>query len=194
MIWAEDDLNNSKMAKFCTHLGLKRQDFAKFFLTVKWTPADRVCWSFLALILGTSSQAPKILSDFGCLGVTSTKARIDQLAPFLVVFSYKNWKEWAVREIYYMDEGQKLTLLPKHCQSRQHGPMSGRCGYAWAAVLSFSPCPFSIFCWQPIDLKNHQQRPTTREIPAENGKSNESMERKHLTNPVRFQVIYLVLT
>ena len=58
-----------------------------------------------------------------------------------------------------MDEGQKLTLLPKHCQSRQHGPMLGRCGYAWAAVLSFSHCPFSIFCWQPIE--NHIGQWTT---------------------------------
>ena len=34
----------------------------------------------------------------------------------------EKWKsQWAVRKIYYMDEGKKLTLLPKHCQFRQHG-------------------------------------------------------------------------
>ena len=50
-----------------------------------------------------------------------------------------------------MDEGKKLTLLPKHCQFRHHG-------WIWAVeamlggVLTYRPRPFTIFRGQPIAI------------------------------------------
>ena len=42
--------------------------------------------------------------------------------------------------------GQKVNTAAKALPISAARPDPGRGGYAWAAVLSFSPCPFSIFC------------------------------------------------
>ena len=46
--------------------------------------------------------------------------------------------------------GQKVNTAAKALPISVAWPDPGRCGYAWAAVLTFSPCPFTIFCGQPI--------------------------------------------
>ena len=76
------------MAKFGTHLAKKRQNLAKFFYLK--TPEERFCWPFLALILGKFSQAPKILTDFGCLERAHQLFRPEKANwPFFGVFSVK---------------------------------------------------------------------------------------------------------
>ena len=65
MYWPEVDFKISEIAKFGPLLAQKRQNWGKFFYLQ--TPKKGVYWSFLALILGTPSQALKILTVLGCL-------------------------------------------------------------------------------------------------------------------------------
>ena len=46
--------------------------------------------------------------------------------------------------------GPKVNTAAKALPISAARPDPGRCGYAWAAVLTFSPCPFTIFRGQPI--------------------------------------------
>ena len=42
--------------------------------------------------------------------------------------------------------GLKVNTAAKALPISAARPDPGRLGYAWAAVLTFCPCPFSIFC------------------------------------------------
>ena len=46
--------------------------------------------------------------------------------------------------------GQKVNTAAKALPILAARPNLGRLGYAWAAVLTFSPRPFTIFRGQPI--------------------------------------------
>ena len=46
--------------------------------------------------------------------------------------------------------GLKVNTAAKALPISAARPDPGRGGYAWAAVLSFSPCPLTIFRGQPI--------------------------------------------
>ena len=65
MYWPEVDFKFSDIAKFGPLLAQKRQNWGKFFYLQ--TPKKGVYWPFLALILGTPSQALKIVTVLGCL-------------------------------------------------------------------------------------------------------------------------------
>ena len=65
MYWPEVDFKFSEIAKFGPLLAQKRQNWGKFFYLQ--TPKKGVFWPFLALLLGTPSQALKILTVLGCL-------------------------------------------------------------------------------------------------------------------------------
>ena len=43
-------------------------------------------------------------------------------------------------------QGLKVNTAAKALPILAARPDPGRLGYAWAAVLTFSPCPFSILC------------------------------------------------
>ena len=65
MYWPEVDFKFLEIAKFGPLLAQKRQNWGKFFYLQ--TPKKGVFWPFLALLLGTPSQALKILTVLGCL-------------------------------------------------------------------------------------------------------------------------------
>ena len=65
MHWPEVDFKILEKAKFGPLLAQKRQNWGKFFYLQ--TPKKGVYWPFLALILGTPSQALKIITVLGCL-------------------------------------------------------------------------------------------------------------------------------
>ena len=47
-------------------------------------------------------------------------------------------------------QGQKVNTAAKALPISAAQPDAGRRGYAWAAVLTYSPRPFTIFRGQPI--------------------------------------------
>ena len=65
MYWPEADFRISEIVKFGPLWAQKRQNWGKFFYLQ--TPKKGVYWPFLALILGTPTQALKILTVMGCL-------------------------------------------------------------------------------------------------------------------------------
>ena len=46
--------------------------------------------------------------------------------------------------------GQKVNTAAKALPISAARPDPGRRGYSWAALLTYSPRPFKIFCGQPI--------------------------------------------
>ena len=58
--------------------------------------------------------------------------------------------------------GQKVNTAAKALPISAARPDPGRRGYAWAAVLTYSPRPFTIFRGQPIDIQIRSHSPKRR--------------------------------
>ena len=159
MYWPEVDFKFSEIAKFGPLLAQKRQNWGKFFYLQ--TPKKGVFWPFLALLLGTPSQALKILTVLGCLEKVYQVSRPGKAnQPLFWAFSVKRMILYCLKISIPGDVRAQVLQEPvgaSHAdQGRKSGPPPIQ-DWSWGQDLSSGTPHLVLHSLGSTALHNHSR-------------------------------------